>query len=161
MASNNRLLGSGKVYTKSDVTQIPNNYAPHWMFHKEHPEGQIVRNQVTLDKLVAAGWVRHPGQCTLLPGHEALYEGDREVEKVKKTKSKEKTKTTKGKKRKAVLDKVCYICSKCAENNGGVWPDGHIATCHSGVCDICGEKKSLANVGDWNWSDGKHRGMRD
>jgi len=112
MASNNRLLGSGKVYTKSDVTQIPNNYAPHWMFHKEHPEGQIVRNQVTLDKLVAAGWVRHPGQCTLLPGHEALYEGDREVEKVKKTKSKEKTKTTKEANEEEELEVPAYRAEK-------------------------------------------------
>jgi len=96
MASNNRLLGSGKVYTKSDVkqTQPLNDYAPHWMFHKDHPEGQIVRNQVTFDKLVAAGWVRHPGQCTLLPGHEAMYEGDREVEETEKTKKKKKVKAT-------------------------------------------------------------------
>ena len=83
MASNNRLLGSGKVYTESDIVQILNNYAPHWMFHKDHPEGQIVRDKVTFDKLVAAGWVRHPGQCTLLPGHEAMYEGDK-VEETKK-----------------------------------------------------------------------------
>jgi len=80
MAANNVLLGAGKVYTESDVIQILNNFAPLWMFHKDHPEGQIVRDQSKFDKLVEEGWVDQPGKCALLPGHEHLYQGDEKVE---------------------------------------------------------------------------------
>jgi len=59
------------------------------------------------------------------------------------------------------LDDATYICAECAEARGGTWPDGHLATCHIGTCDLCGEQKSLANVGDWDWPDGRLRGMRD
>ena len=61
----------------------------------------------------------------------------------------------------AELNKIRYLCSDCAESLGGVWPEGHMATCHTATCDNCGEEKSLANVGDWNWPDGIRRGMRD
>lgn len=59
------------------------------------------------------------------------------------------------------LDNAAYICHRCASANGGVWPAGHVATMHAGKCDICGEHASLASTGDWNWRDGKTRGMRD
>ena len=58
------------------------------------------------------------------------------------------------------LDKCGYICRRCAQYYGGVWPDGHVATSHTGKCDACGQESFLANVGDWNWPD-KARGMRD
>ena len=32
---------------------------------------------------------------------------------------------------------------------GGQWPEGHVATCHSGVCSVCHETKSLAAPNDW------------
>ena len=60
-----------------------------------------------------------------------------------------------------ILDGVEYLCAKCAESLGGTWPDCHCATFHTGQCDVCNERKSLANVGDWNWPDRKFRGMRD
>jgi len=54
-----------------------------------------------------------------------------------------------------------YICAECAESRGGEWPEEHVATMHTSFCDICHKMKVLANVGDWNWPDGKCRGMRD
>jgi hypothetical protein len=54
-----------------------------------------------------------------------------------------------------------YICSVCADEKGGVWPEGHAATMHSGICGLCGKTKTLANVGDWDWPDNKKIGMRD
>lgn len=54
-----------------------------------------------------------------------------------------------------------YICRKCAEDNGGVWPKGHCATMHTGICGMCGGEYSLANVGDWDWPNNKKIGMRD
>jgi hypothetical protein len=59
------------------------------------------------------------------------------------------------------LNDAEYICQPCAERYGGHWPAGHVATWHSGTCDICAKKKGVANVGDWNWPGGKRRGMRD
>lgn len=53
------------------------------------------------------------------------------------------------------------ICSKCAEKKGGTWPEGHCATCWMGVCPYCGKEAGLCALGDWNWSDGKRRGMWD
>jgi len=54
-----------------------------------------------------------------------------------------------------------YICTACAEECGGVWPEGHVATFHESECGLCGNRKALSNVGDWNWPDKKARGMRD
>ena len=59
------------------------------------------------------------------------------------------------------LDSASYVCTSCAETHGGTWPEGHVATWHEGECQVCGCNKSVANVGDWNWPDGKARGMRD
>lgn len=53
-----------------------------------------------------------------------------------------------------------YICRECADDCGGVWPEGHAATFHQGECGVCGKEKALCNVGDYNWPD-KARGMRD
>ena len=59
------------------------------------------------------------------------------------------------------LKDVGYLCKECAEKLGGKWPKGHAATFHYAKCDVCGEEKALANVGDWDWPDNKARGMRD
>lgn len=56
---------------------------------------------------------------------------------------------------------VGYICCDCVWRLGGLWPKGHVATWHEGECDVCHERKSLANIGDWDWPDGRTRGMRD
>lgn len=57
--------------------------------------------------------------------------------------------------------KHSYICSKCAQSRGAKWPEGHCATIHVAECPYCGKEAGLANIGDWNWQDGKKRGMRD
>ena len=61
----------------------------------------------------------------------------------------------------AVPDGVGYLCSECAEEHGGKWPEGHCATFHESTCELCGEQKYLCCVSDWNWSDGKERGWRE
>lgn len=48
-------------------------------------------------------------------------------------------------------DTVGYICGECADKNGGVWPENHVATFHGGECDLCGESGFLACWDDWNW----------
>ena len=58
-------------------------------------------------------------------------------------------------------DDIAFICSECAKRAGGVWPKGHAATIHEGECGKCGKRAYLANVGDWDWPDGRARGMRD
>jgi len=50
-----------------------------------------------------------------------------------------------------------YICTECAKRLGGVWPDGHCATCHGGVCPECKEHKGLCSVDDWDWPKGSKR----
>jgi len=59
------------------------------------------------------------------------------------------------------LKNVHYLCFQCARKLGGTWPDGHVATQHEGACNVCGELLGLCNVGDYDWPDGKARGMRD
>jgi len=59
------------------------------------------------------------------------------------------------------IDTWRYICCSCADAHGCKWPEGHVATMHTGNCDCCKKEKCLASVGDWNWPDGKTRGMRD
>ncbi len=54
-----------------------------------------------------------------------------------------------------------WICIDCAMDKGCEWPKGHLATAHEGRCGECGEIKTVTNIGDWNWPDGKRRGMRD
>jgi len=44
---------------------------------------------------------------------------------------------------------IGFICSLCAHALGGEWPDTHIATFHSGECEICKQKRSLAAPSDW------------
>lgn len=44
---------------------------------------------------------------------------------------------------------VYFICRQCAEDHGGVWPEGHSATCHEGPCQVCGETRSLCAPQDW------------
>jgi hypothetical protein len=54
-----------------------------------------------------------------------------------------------------------YICSSCAEKRGGRWPKKHVATMSESLCPYCKKKKGTCNIGDWDWTDGKARGMRD
>ena len=74
MASNNSLLGSGKSYTP-DKEPAPKGdfFVPRWMYHRDIPEGVLVRLEREFNKL-SDDWVDHPGKCTLLPGHEKIYQ---------------------------------------------------------------------------------------
>lgn len=53
-----------------------------------------------------------------------------------------------------VKNPVEYICAHCAEENGGQWPHGHLATSFLERCDCCGELKTLCSVDDWQWPGG-------
>jgi len=44
---------------------------------------------------------------------------------------------------------IAYICEDCARAIGGVWPEGHVATIHTGICDVCKKELRLAHVFDW------------
>ena len=47
------------------------------------------------------------------------------------------------------LNDIQYLCHQCADDIGWKWPDGHCATAHEGICDVCGEKKCLTCENDW------------
>lgn len=44
-----------------------------------------------------------------------------------------------------------YVCRDCALKAGGAWPKTVIATFHSGLCQVCKEKKSVTNVRNWGY----------
>jgi hypothetical protein len=44
---------------------------------------------------------------------------------------------------------INYLCGECAYALGWRWPTGHCATMHSGVCDVCGDLKTLSCENDW------------
>lgn len=45
---------------------------------------------------------------------------------------------------------IDYICRKCAIEHGGTWPEGHLATFHTGECGVCHEVKSVCSYDDWD-----------
>jgi hypothetical protein len=50
--------------------------------------------------------------------------------------------------------RVYFVCEACAKANGGVWPEGHLATwCHD-TCDACGRIDGVCGVSDWRWTRG-------
>lgn len=45
-----------------------------------------------------------------------------------------------------------WLCAKCAEKKGGVFPEGHVCTCSSGECPYCKTKGvTLIPYVDFNW----------
>lgn len=52
---------------------------------------------------------------------------------------------------------VSEVCSQCAEEAGGVWPTGHVATMSMGKCDVCYFDRVVCSPGDWNWPNGRPR----
>ena len=48
-----------------------------------------------------------------------------------------------------------YICTPCAEKDKCQWPEGHVATAHTGVCDWCKEPAALCHSTDWQWPNKK------
>jgi len=51
---------------------------------------------------------------------------------------------------------IGYLCSECARKMKWRWPKGHMATCHSGLCDVCGKEKRLSCENDWLRPGEKH-----
>lgn len=51
-----------------------------------------------------------------------------------------------------------YICSDCAAEHGGKWPEGRQTTWHEGVCECCGESRSVTGANKWNWPKGRKDG---
>ncbi len=52
--------------------------------------------------------------------------------------------------------KIVYdVCSQCAEEAGGTWPAGHVATMSTGKCDVCYLDRIVCSPGDWNWPRGR------
>lgn len=49
------------------------------------------------------------------------------------------------------LDYPHWVCSPCAEESGGKWPKGHVATFHSGICHVCGELRDITEPRDWRY----------
>lgn len=43
------------------------------------------------------------------------------------------------------------ICRECALGNGAEAPAGHVCTFWEAVCRVCGHKKAVSCVSDWNW----------
>ena len=48
-------------------------------------------------------------------------------------------------------DYPAWICSVCAEVNGGSWTKGHIATFHSNICGWCKKKKDICSPRNWGY----------
>lgn len=46
-------------------------------------------------------------------------------------------------------DYPSWICSECAEANGGRWPKGHVATFHNGTCGWCNQTAGVTEPRDW------------
>ena len=77
MASNNRLIGSGKVYIEEVKEEVEVfKKAPMWLYSKDCTEGRIIKTDEEIDKLLATGWKDHPGKIVKLAGFEKLYESE-------------------------------------------------------------------------------------
>ena len=80
MASNNELLGSGKVSTKKKKVESEDFY-PTWLYHTDRPEGQIVKTQADFNKLIKKGWVDSPVKL-----YEEITEEEEEEKEAEKAK---------------------------------------------------------------------------
>lgn len=55
-----------------------------------------------------------------------------------------------------------YICTPCAQENGGAWPEGHEATFHTGECTFCHQENMICHVTDWDFPrHGRQRHSND
>jgi hypothetical protein len=80
MVSRNQLLGSGIVNEEVEVS-VASTRVPTARYHETCPGGKTVKTEAELDKLDAAGWKDHPGKVQLLPGHEAIWKAEQELQK--------------------------------------------------------------------------------
>lgn len=44
-----------------------------------------------------------------------------------------------------------WVCFDCAIKAGGKMPEGHLATFHVGVCDVCFDKKIVTEPRDYGY----------
>lgn len=51
------------------------------------------------------------------------------------------------------IKEAYWLCSTCATENGGVFPDGHVCTVISGKCSVCnsGVETTLIPWVDFDW----------
>jgi hypothetical protein len=59
-----------------------------------------------------------------------------------------------------------WICSTCAAERGGRWPEGHVATCAEKTCKYCngekqGAEKYIAPYVDFDWPEMDTSAERD
>ena len=74
MASNNVLLGSGKILNEEvEVEEVVEVFNP--IFLHNECESVKVTTKEKFDKLTASGYKDHPGKVRLLPGFEYMFEG--------------------------------------------------------------------------------------
>lgn len=80
MASKNKLVGSGKIEEEKVIEEkkVQSEFEPMWLYRSDFPKGRIIKSLKEKRELVKEGWVDHPGKCTLLPGHEHLFEGTKD-----------------------------------------------------------------------------------
>lgn len=52
------------------------------------------------------------------------------------------------------------ICADCARSEGGVWPEGHLATSHDGACMMCNRIMSICSWTDWDYPNKKSLNKR-
>lgn len=46
-----------------------------------------------------------------------------------------------------------WVCFECAQKVGGKFPEGHLATWHIDICDVCKETKSVTEPRDFGYPD--------
>lgn len=44
-----------------------------------------------------------------------------------------------------------WICTQCAEDNHGKWPDLHLGTWHMDICDVCNKERAVTQPKDWGY----------
>ena len=75
----NRLLGSGVPEgVEAEIIVKKPAKAPAWRYHVDCPKGRVFKTDEALAAADASGWKDHPGKVQLLPGHEGLFEADKE-----------------------------------------------------------------------------------
>jgi hypothetical protein len=74
MASQNNLLGSGKPNEEIKKVVKMSKRIPVLMYHESCMGGQLVKDEKVLDKLIALGWLDHPGKVKRLKGHEKVFD---------------------------------------------------------------------------------------
>lgn len=54
-----------------------------------------------------------------------------------------------------------WLCSECAKERGGTFPEGHCCTVMADKCPYCNETKTVIPYVDFNWPTRKTAHLRD